>query len=259
MVTKLTVSQNQLLALSKPSTLELVKILSAEDEFELTLFESKMTVAQAMEGTSLKKLSQVLNTSGLAKTLVFLIQRLSNNFNVGKKFTNEQAVILAMDLIEVFAYETIEDVLLMFKYARIGKIGSGKEYKLDSQTVFHKWVPEYLELKSEERENLHKKEKGLMNAKPTWSKEDAEKFVVSPNTEILTTKDSTLGKRTKERLATPEQTSPVVNRISYLKALAYEASKTPTENLNNLLQYLEEKNEQDAIAVIKKALQNRQQ
>jgi hypothetical protein len=207
-----------------------------------------------MEGTSLRKLSKGLETSNLVKTLVFLINRLSDNFNVGKKFTDSQAVILAMDLIEVFAYETLEDVLLMFKYARTGKIGNGKVFKLDSQTVFHDWVPQYLELKATERENIHNKQKGEMNSRPTWSKEDVSKFVVSDKKETITTNASTLGQRAKKDFDTPGFTSPIVDRRTYLTNLAYEASKAPTDNLNNLLDYLKLKNEQDAIEIIEKEL-----
>lgn len=121
--------------------------------------EATTTLASAAEGTTLSKLTSQIEKRNVVKVVTYLTTRLADNFNVGKKFSVEQASIMAMDLLEVFNYETIEDVVLMFRYARQGKIGDGKDFKLDSQTVFHKWVPEYLELKAELREQNHNKQK----------------------------------------------------------------------------------------------------
>lgn len=112
-----------------------------------------------MEGTTLMKLSRSIDKINVVKAITYLTSRLADNFNVGKKFSIEQASVMAMDLYELLGYETLEDIVLMFKYARQGRIGDGKDFKLDSQTVFHKWVPEYLEMKAELRERNHLKEK----------------------------------------------------------------------------------------------------
>jgi hypothetical protein len=143
------------MSVGKASTQKLINILVRKNEGELAYLENELTIPQALEGTSLKKLIKIIDQKNTVKALVFLTTRLSDNFNVGKKFTEEQAIVMAFDLIEVFGYETLEDVVLMFKYARQGKIGDGKDFKLDSQTVFHKWIPEYLNLKAEHRENEH--------------------------------------------------------------------------------------------------------
>ena len=121
----------------------------------LVLFENELTIAIAMEGTSLRKLSNSIDKNNVIKSIAYLTNRLSENFNVGKKFTADQSLVMAYDLFDVFGYETLEDVVLMFKLARQGKIGDGKDFKLDSQTVFHKWIPDYLNLKAEFRENEH--------------------------------------------------------------------------------------------------------
>jgi hypothetical protein len=74
---------------------------------------------------------------------------------------------------ELMNYETIEDIVLMFKLARQGKIG-GKIYRLDSLTIFQEWVPAYLEMKVKLREESHQKEKEkhLKNYSTTkWSDE----------------------------------------------------------------------------------------
>lgn len=123
------------------------------------MFESDLTIEKAMNGTSLIKLSKSIEKINVITAITYLTVRLAENFNVGKKFTTDQSAVMAMDLFEVFGYETLEDVVLMFKYARQGKIGDGKDFKLDSQTVFHKWIPDYLNLKAEFRENEHTKAK----------------------------------------------------------------------------------------------------
>ena len=76
-----------------------------------------------------------------------------DSFNVGQKINDDQSVTLAIDLLEVFGHENLEDVVLMFKLARQGRIG-GKIFRIDNQVVFSEWVPAYLELKAIERENI---------------------------------------------------------------------------------------------------------
>lgn len=238
--------------------MQLIKCLASNNTSELIHFESDLTITSAMEGVRLNKLSSLIEKKNVIKAITYLTARLAENFNVGKKFTVNQASIMAVDLFEMFGYETLEDVVLMFKYARQGRIGDGKDFKLDSQTVFHKWIPEYLELKAIERENQHNKQKGLNNSLPKWSPEDAKKFNVSDKKETLTTKPSGLGERTRDKLGT-QKISPIVNRQNYLKALANEASKAPIANLKNVLEYFKSKgNEQDAVEVVQKELNQRQ-
>jgi hypothetical protein len=238
--------------------MQLIECLASNNTSELIHFESDLTITKAIEGTRLNKLATVIEKKNVIKAITYLTARLADNFNVGKKFTIEQSSLMALDLFDVFGYETLEDVVLMFKYARQGRIGDGKDFKLDSQTVFHKWVPEYLELKAVERENQHNKQKGENNSLPKWSMEDVEKFKVSDKKETLTTKSTGLGERSKKNFDTPEYKSPIVNRASYLKGLEYEATKAPIHNLNNALEHFKSKNEQDAIDVIEKEINSRE-
>jgi len=135
----------------------LLSYLVNKSNGSLALFEIDLTIEKALNGTSLLKLSKSIEKINVITAITYLTIRLADNFNVGKKFTTDQSAVMALDLFEVFGYETLEDVVLMFKYARQGKIGDGKDFKLDSQTVFHKWIPDYLNLKAEFRENEHKK------------------------------------------------------------------------------------------------------
>lgn len=253
------IHKNQLQKLTKPITQELMSILSEYDEVKLAIYEKKMTIEKAMEGTSLRLLSKTIDEKNLVKTLVYFINRFSANFNVGKKFTPTQAITMALDLTEIFAYETIEDVMLMLKMARTGQIGDGKDFKLDSQTVFHKWIPEYLELKALKRENLHNRQKVELNLISKWSPENLEKFVVSDKKIDVTQKNpgNSLGQRTKKDIGTVVHTSPIVDRRVFLKGLAYQATLTPTANLETALVHFLEKKEPDAIEVIRNEINSR--
>jgi hypothetical protein len=162
MSTQLQLNKTDVLRLLKPSTSELVTIIDSDDPVRLGVYEAELTIEKALNGTGLRILGKTIGVSNLTTIIVFLINRLSSNFNVGRKFTPEQAVVMAIDLIDVFGFETLEDVMLLFKMARTGRIGDGRDFKLDSQTVFHKWIPEYLELKVDLRERLHNREKQLI-------------------------------------------------------------------------------------------------
>lgn len=239
----------------------MIGCLASNDVAELITFEGELTIPKAMEGVRLNKLSTIIDKKNVIKAIAYLTARLSENFNVGKKFTVDQSTIMALDLFEVFGYETLEDVVLMFKYARQGKIGDGKDFKLDSQTVFHKWIPAYLELKALERENQHNKQKGeksgLSNFK--WSPEDVEKFEVSNSKETLTTKPVGLGQRSKKDFEAPGYVNPIKTRSKYIEALKDAVLVAPTFNLKDNLEYLKAKgNEDDAVDIIEKELKRRE-
>jgi len=180
-----------------------------------------------MEGVSLAKLSATIEPSNTAIAIAYLASRLAENFNVGKKFSTDQALMMGIDLLEVFKHETLEDVVLMFKYARQGKIGDGKDFKLDSQTVFHKWVPAYLELKAQELENQHNRFKGENNINNfNWAAEDVANFKISDSVQTLNTKGTGIGSRKREEFLTSEEKT-VHNR----KRLESYAKQSSTELL----------------------------
>lgn len=75
---------------------------------------------------------------------------------VGKQMEKFQIQVLAGDLYDAFRTDTIDDIILMFKMARKGDFG--KIFKLDHFTIME-WVPQYMNVKSEEREKLIQKKK----------------------------------------------------------------------------------------------------
>lgn len=128
----------------------------------LVLLESEMTISSAMnQGTQLLKLSKA-NKGAAMKIISGLIMRQRDLFNLRNTLTDVQVAILSNDLLEVFAYETLEDAVMMLKLARQGKLGEIYQ-RLDSETIFQKWVPAYLELKAEQREKEHQEKKAWKN------------------------------------------------------------------------------------------------
>ena len=212
----------------------LIECLAKNNDTDLLILESDLTVARAMDSTQLRKLSDHISKINVVKAITFLLLRLSGSFNVGQKLSNEQASILALDLFEIFAYETLEDVVLMLKYARQGRIGDGRDFKLDGQTVMHKWVPAYLEIKADERERQHNKSKGEMNGMASfkWDKEAVDNFNVSDSLTL----PNTLGSRVKERIGVEEKPQIVLkDRKQYLTEMYYNVRNMTDKQLKDYL------------------------
>jgi hypothetical protein len=133
-----------------------MQCLATENQVELLFIEKQLTVHKAIDGTKLKKLEKTLGERDLTKVITYMLLRFSESFNVGKKLTTGQAPLIAIDLIEKYPYETIEDILLMLKQVRQGILGDGKDFKLDGQNILNKWMPEYLDKKYEQVERDNK-------------------------------------------------------------------------------------------------------
>lgn len=182
---------------------------------------------------SIGKLTRAIDKINVVKSITYLILRLSNSFNMKQKFSEEQASILALDLTEIFSYETLEDVVLMFKYARQGKFSKTFE-RLDSEVVTRIWVPEYLELKAAERENQHNKSKGELNGMTNfqWKKDDLEKFEVD-NVKTLPVK---LGDRMKEKMYVETQPQIILkDRKQFLTEMYYQVRNMSDKQLQDYL------------------------
>jgi hypothetical protein len=147
-----------MLTLKNPQTMQLMQCLVSQDQVELLILEKNMNLEKAIEGTKIKSLEKSLGEINLVKVVTYLLMRFSESFNVGKNITNNQAPLIAIDIIEKYPYETIEDLVLMLKQARQGIIGDGRDYKLDGQNILNKWFPEYLEKKYIEFERIKKQE-----------------------------------------------------------------------------------------------------
>lgn len=102
-----------------------------------------------------------------------LVNRFMDSFGFSTKLSGAQLETLTVDTLENFAYESLDDIILFFKMARTGKFGSTKK-GVDSNLIYGEWYPAYLELKADERERQHQKEKAEM-AKGVITAEDVHK------------------------------------------------------------------------------------
>lgn len=86
-----------------------------------------------------------------------LCTRFLDSFGFSSKLSDTQIESLTVDIMEFFSYETLEDIILFFKMARTGKLGTTNR-GVDSNLILGTWAPAYLELKAIEREKIIQKE-----------------------------------------------------------------------------------------------------
>lgn len=172
----------------------MISLINNNDK-DLIRIESELTIEKSMNGTLIKTLSNV-DKSGTSKLLVYLISRMNDSFSMNNRLNDNQILMLSVDLLEVFGYETIEDVVMIFKLARQGKLG-GKLYRLDSQTIFQEWVPAYLDMKAEKRESIHKKQIGfdIMGKVDTEWTPEAKEQIRKLRTELISAANEMKTKR----------------------------------------------------------------
>lgn len=126
-------------------------------EMNLTISEvfTKPTIRQAFKGNELGTVIYGVVNS--------LLNRFLEAFAFTQKLTKSQIDILTVSTLENFEYETLEDVILFFKMARMGQLGVAKK-SVDANLLFGEWLPIYLEKKATEREvYLNKKRQEYMD------------------------------------------------------------------------------------------------
>lgn len=135
------------------------KMATTSDPIEIVKFESGLTIAQCLKSTPIKFISEdVIPKIDRIKAVRQIILNTARSFKFAENMDLSQATTLASDVLEQFNYETLEDIAQMFKMARQGLLGSSKG-RLDSDSVFNIFIPAYLNIKAEEREKIHQREK----------------------------------------------------------------------------------------------------
>lgn len=121
------------------------------------MHENSVSLTDTVKNDVISKVFK--NHSDIAYGFVrVLTQRFMNSFGFSKTPDSTLVDVIATDLLDAMKYETLEDFLLFFKYARMGKLGvTGRG--IDSNLIIGDWLPKYLELKAEEREKQWNKEK----------------------------------------------------------------------------------------------------
>ena len=134
------------------SQTQLIELLKTNQD--ITIEESAITFDSATKSLHIRDAVKQHGKRIVVASLIALMMRLQNLINSTRKLTEEQITVIAMDLIEVYPHESIDDFALMFKMARQNRF-SASYGTLDSPTI-HKWMGEYLDKKAEDRENKAK-------------------------------------------------------------------------------------------------------
>lgn len=102
-----------------------------------------------------------------------LINRFIEGFGFSTKPNKTIIDLMVIDALTKFKYETLDDLIIFLRMCRQGDFGTTHK-GIDSNLVFGQWLPQYLELKAEKREQNYQKEKASL----TTSNNAVEQFYV---------------------------------------------------------------------------------
>jgi len=120
---------------------------------------SVLTIKDAINYPTISQ--QIKQFGGQQVVMVFIAEVTRNlaGFNVKENMSTEQIEMFCEDFISEYKYESIADLKIMFKKARLGHYGKTYAY-IDSSQVME-WFGQYLNDKAEAREREHKRIKNL--------------------------------------------------------------------------------------------------
>jgi hypothetical protein len=142
------------------STLNLSREI-IDGKFNVANIEMSLSIKDCLEKPIIKTVFKQHPEVGFGVVKV-LTKRFLDSFGFSTKMNETQIDMLAVDAIESFRYESLEDVVLFFKMSRQGKFGTTSR-GVDSNLIFGEWFPLYLELKSIEREKKHAQDTKKVN------------------------------------------------------------------------------------------------
>ena len=114
--------------------------------------EMSITIQEALKKPLIRTVFKETPEIGLGVVKV-IVTRFLDSFGFSTKQTENQIEMIAIDTLDHFSYESLEDIILFFKMARSGKFGTTKR-GVDSNLIFGEWFPMYLEAKYKLREEL---------------------------------------------------------------------------------------------------------
>ena len=148
---------NQLCRATPREVLNLSKQI-AQGTISVISLERDVSLQTAVNSLPIKSVFR--DHDGVAYALINLLcKRFLEGFTFSTKLNAQQIEIFTIDTLEAFEYESLDDVVLFLKMARTGKFGSAKK-GIDSNLVYGDWLPQYMELKAEAREQVKARERG---------------------------------------------------------------------------------------------------
>jgi hypothetical protein len=145
MTKQLIVKQRETLSLSNGILNNNVSIAQFEMGLNLSKTLSKPTIRSIFKGE---------NASVGFSVVKILVTRFMNSFGFSTKISEDNIEMITVDTLDNFGYESLEDIILFFKMARTGKFGETNR-GVDSNLIFGKWFPVYLDKKAQLREEKH--------------------------------------------------------------------------------------------------------
>lgn len=133
---------------------DLLQVAESADLIKLAKMERKINLDDAVNGITIRQACQEINEDIIIGTLVALILRTGNFFNISNRISEDQAIQTAFLILDKYPHETIEDFVIMFRNAKSGKYGELYN-RLDGQIIFQ-WMQTYLDEKAAYRENQHR-------------------------------------------------------------------------------------------------------
>lgn len=139
------------------------------------LSQNKSTSVQLSDVFTAPTIWQLENKGGHSKRSIKLViceivTKKLDNFNLTLPMTKEQTVVFAEEWVALYYTDTLEDLVMMFRYVISGRVG--KIYnRVDPRTLFE-WYREYLEIKLAEKEVLHKEKIGVVRPEPKKEKRE---------------------------------------------------------------------------------------
>ena len=123
----------------------------------LRAIESGLTVEKALEnGTMIDKVVIEHGEELVENTICGLILMTSGFFNVAHNISDDQALMIAGDILERYRYENIEDIILACKSIRMNEVKL--MHKLDAETI-HNAICAVIDKKIDARDARHQKQK----------------------------------------------------------------------------------------------------
>jgi hypothetical protein len=129
--------------------------MANKNVMELVKTEKSLTIDKAIQGRKNFQLVKSFGETTMIKAFSGVILMANDFFNTGQ-MNDVQAVQTSSLLLEQYPYETIEDLMLCLKNAKVGKYG--KVYnRIDGQIIFE-WFRLYLDEKYERFEQIKREE-----------------------------------------------------------------------------------------------------
>lgn len=205
-------------------------VVNSNIERDIILHESKLTLEETLAAKNIRHLidTQKASSQSVLMALTYLVMRANKKESIYKEMDDDTCFALAVDLLEVFQYDSVQDVSLMFKLSRMGKlkIDPMSKKKAFYQKVLTDYVPAYFELKTRLREERHEENKKNLSPE-SWTPENLKKL------RALIKEVAPKKKRSPEFI---NRNSSLENQAAFYSELKQDVKRTSTPMLKSFIE-----------------------